>query len=451
MTAGKGDDMPRKKSESATAPKKAVPAGRAPKDDAPKKAAPKKAAPAGGAPKKAAPKKAAPKDDAPKKAAAAPSIEAERSPALEKLVELGAGIHGSIERGRRPQVSIPIRSLSNVSFAPRKGFLVLGDRKAKRTLSYQTVKPFAQTIRLMAFAKHLIETDDFASKREVYYTSKGSSKRSVAGDKGKAGWGPAGFNDQSESDAIMDDVEAMALVNREQLGFIPAEQNGSVAGELVVVDRDPSTGKPIDIDCTAFGRGSYSIPSRVEGLRFRTRAKFVLAVETAALFERLNGHAYWRKAGCIIVAMGGVPTRANRRFVRLLSDQCDLPVYVFTDGDPYGYCNIYRTMKVGSGNAAQVNEFFCVPRARLIGVTPRDIEDYDLPTHELTDRDVKRAQDALKNDPFFQHHKPWQDALQQMIAMGVRVEQQAFAARGLNYVLDTYLPEKLKNPRSMLP
>jgi len=377
--------------------------------------------------------------------------ETARSPALKKLVELGRAIHQEIRRGRRPHMLVPIRSLSNVSFAPRKGYFVIGNRKSRRTLSYQTVKSFAQTLRLMAFAKHLIETDDFASKREVYYTSKGSSSRSVAGDKGKAGWGPAGFSEQSESDAIMDDIEAMASVNREQLGFIPAEQNGSVAGDLVVVDIDPATGKKIDIDCTAFGRGSYSIPSRVEGLEFRTNARFILAVETAALFERLNGHAYWRQAQCIVIAMGGVPTRANRRFVRLLSDSCDLPVYVFTDGDPYGFCNIYRTMKVGSGNAAAVNEFFCVPRARLIGVTPQDIIDYDLPTHPLDDKDRKRAMDAMRNDPFIQRHKRWIAALEQMLEMGVRVEQQAFAARGLNYVMDTYLPEKLARPAGMLP
>jgi len=396
------------------------------------------------APKKTAQKGAAAGSDK-KRSQTVPS----RSPAMKGLVVQAEGIYGEIKGGRRPSMRIPIRSLTNVSFSPRKGFFTIGDKVSKRTLSYQTVKPFAQSVRMMAFAKHLIETDDFASKREVYYTSKGSAKRGA--EAGNAGWGPASFKEQDESDTIMDDIEAMVGVNREQLGFIPAEQNGSVAGELIVIDIDPATGRRIDIDCTAFGRGSYSIPSRVEGLEFRTQAKFILAVETAALFERLNGHAYWKDSKCIIVAMGGVPTRANRRFVRLLADACKLPVYVFTDGDPYGYCNIYRTMKVGSGNAAHISEFFCVPQAKLIGVTPQDIKDYNLPTHPLEDKDKKRAQDAMKNDPFFKNNKPWQHALNEMITMGVRVEQQAFAARGLNYVLETYLPEKLRSPGKMLP
>jgi DNA topoisomerase VI subunit A len=98
-----------------------------------------------------------------------------------------------------------------------------------------------------------------------------------------------------------------------------------------------------------------------------------------------------------------VPTRACRRFVRRLADLKGLPVYVFVDGDPYGYSNIYRTLKVGSGNAAHLNEFFCVPQAHLLGITPQDIIDYDLPTHPLKEVDIKRAggdqPDAQGRDP----------------------------------------------------
>ena len=118
-----------------------------------------------------------------------------------------------------------------------------------------------------------------------------------------------------------------------------------------------------------------------------------------------------------------------------------------TDGDPYGYCNIYRTLKAGSGQAAHINRFFCVPTAHYLGVTPQDIIDYDLEdaTHPLEEQDIKRAKDALRNDPFIRHHKEWQAALNQMLQMGVRIEQQAFAKHGLNFVLEVYLPEKLKN------
>jgi len=140
-----------------------------------------------------------------------------------------------------------------------------------------------------------------------------------------------------------------------------------------------------------------------------------------------------------------------RRFVRRLSDEFNLPVYAFVDCDPYGIANIYRTLKVGSGSAAHVNKFFCVPKAHFLGVTPQDIIDYELPTHPLKDVDVKRAKDALKNDPFFKGHARWRAALEKLIEMGVRAEQQALAMWGLNYVLDEYLPRKLENPAQFLP
>jgi hypothetical protein len=92
-----------------------------------------------------------------------------------------------------------------------------------------------------------------------------------------------------------------------------------------------------------------------------------------------------------------------------------------------------------------LNQFFCVPQARYLGVTPQDILDFELEdaTHPLKDVDIKRAKDALKNDPFFQAHKEWQKAIEQMLKMGVRAEQQALAKWGLNFVIDEYLPRKL--------
>lgn len=346
-------------------------------------------------------------------------------------------VHDSIKNNRRPKMRYPVRSLSNVKYNPKRGYFKLAGAMSERTFSYTTVKTFAQSVKMMALSKMLVETDDIATKRDVYYQSKN--------------WGEAGFKEQPESDTVMDDMEAMLGVNREQLGFIPDEHGGSVAGALIVTDIDPATGKRIRIDCTKFGSGAYTIPSNVEQLGFETKAKFILVIETHGVFQRLVKHGYWKKANCVLVAMGGVPSRACRRFVRRLSDARKVPVYAFVDGDPYGYTNIYRTLKVGSGNAAHLNEFFCVPKARLIGVTPQDILDYKLPTHPLKEVDIKRARDALKNDPFIKHHKEWQEALEQMLEMGKRVEQQAFAAHGLNYVITHYLPKKLAKPKNFLP
>jgi len=122
-------------------------------------------------------------------------------------------------------------------------------------LTVSSVKTFAQTLRMMSLSKDLVEKDDIASKREAYYISKN--------------WEQARFKEQPESDSVMDDIEAMFMVNREQMGFIPEEKGGDVAGKLIVIDKDPDTGKEIRIDCTKMGTGAYSIPSSVEHLKFQ--------------------------------------------------------------------------------------------------------------------------------------------------------------------------------------
>lgn len=356
---------------------------------------------------------------------------------IKEIKELATDIYKKVIALGHPQLSIPLRSLSNVSFNPKAGYFEIGNEKKVRTLTVNTVKTFAQTLRMLTLSKNLIETDDIATKREAYYLSKN--------------WGEARFVEQVESDVIMDDIEAMFMVNREKLGFIADEHGGAVAGELTIIDKDPNTGKEIKIDCMKLGSGSYSIPPDVENLKFETNANFILCIETNGMFERLNKHAYWKKGNCILVSMRGVPTRAVRRFVRKLSDEKKLPVYVFSDGDPYGYANIYRTLKVGSGNAAHLNKYFCVPNAKFWGVTPQDIIDYKLPTHPLKEVDIKRAEDAMKNDPFIRHYPEWQKAMKLMLQMKKRAEQQALAAHGLNFVITDYLPAKLENPKTWLP
>ena len=387
----------------------------------------------------------APKKTTPAKPAAQKGSVMARNAAQDKITvglirDAATEVHVDIRKEKKPDLAFPVRALGNVTYSDKKGYFEIGKQKKIRTLTVNTVKSFAQTLRMMGLSKELIEGNDFATKRDAYYQSKN--------------WDEARFDEQTESDTVMDDIEALFSVrgvSREQLRFVPDEHGGAVAGQLVVLDPDRETGAIERIDCTRFGSGAYSIPSTVEHLSFETDAKFILAIETGGIFQRLQSHKFWQTANCILISMAGVPTRATRRFIRKLSDECKLPVYAFVDCDPYGISNIYRTLKVGSGNAAHLSQFFCVPQASYLGVTPQDITEYQLPTHPLQDVDVKRAKDALKNDPFFKAHKRWQQAIDQLLKMGVRAEQQALAKWGLNYVIDEYLPRKLAHPERFLP
>jgi len=359
---------------------------------------------------------------------------------LASLRGIASEVVEAVRAGRLPAIEVPLRTLGNVRYQPESGHFELGTRVRQRGLKLRSARSFAQTLKLMATAKELVEAGDFATKREAYYLSKN--------------WGECRFDEQSESDAILDDIEALAArhgLSRDALGFYPEAHGGAVAGDLTVIDR--SGPQEYVVDCRTLGRGAYTVPRSLEGIHFESDALFALVIETGGMFQRLASHRFWEKMPCVLVEMAGVPSRATRRFVRRLADDLGLPIYCFTDCDPYGFANIYRTLKAGSGNAAHAARMYSVPSARFLGVTPQDIREFHLEeaTHPLTPTDCKRAEDILANDPFFAAHPQWADAVGDLLRMGVRAEQQALAKWGLNFVIDEYLPAKLSRPETFLP
>ncbi len=141
-----------------------------------------------------------------------------KAAAARKIVATAAGIHADIvKKHKKPSMRFPIRSLQNVKYDVKRGHFEILNKTAERTLSYNTVKTFAQSMRLLATTKNdLLDKDDIAGKREVYYNAKS--------------WGECRFDEQPESDALLDDMEAMLAINREQLGYIPEERGGDVCG-----------------------------------------------------------------------------------------------------------------------------------------------------------------------------------------------------------------------------
>ena len=153
---------------------------------------------------------------------------------LETIKNAAQAIYDSISKRKAPDMKLPIRSLSNVKYDKKQGFFEIGKSVKKRTLGVNTVKTFAQTLKMMGLSKQLVEADDFATKRDAYYQSKN--------------WGEARFDDQPESDTVMDDIEAMFAiegVSREQLRFVPDQHGGAVAGSLIVIDYNLETGEKL--------------------------------------------------------------------------------------------------------------------------------------------------------------------------------------------------------------
>ncbi len=69
---------------------------------------------------------------------------------LKKIDESASTIHNKKTKKQKPSMHFPIRSLSNVKYTPKRGFLELIGQKKARTLTVNTVKTFAQTLRVMS-------------------------------------------------------------------------------------------------------------------------------------------------------------------------------------------------------------------------------------------------------------------------------------------------------------
>ena len=98
-------------------------------------------------------------------------------------------------------------------------------------------------------------------------------------------------------------------------------------------------------------------------------------------------------------------------------------------------------IKSGSAGSAHLREL-TTPDAVWLGVWASDIVKYKLPSDKLTEIDIKRLHE-LKQDPRYTD-KMWHEELDTFLKIKKKSEQEAFSRYGLSYIVDTYLPEKLK-------
>jgi len=363
---------------------------------------------------------------------------------LDRLTHLGKKLLRQLndEDSENLTFETQVRSKSNVEYDEEDGRLSLGDSYSSRKfLNISHARKFMQTTLVASKTKELVEGGRTASIREIYY----QLKHSVPGLDENT------FENQDESNNVVVDIETSTGAIREDLHLF-AEPKGTLFGPVVINDSGDS------IDCMNMGTSGLSIPSIVDHYEFEEcNADFILVVETAAMVNRLVEEDFHEEHNAIILGTGGQPARGARRLINIMHNRLDLPVYVFTDGDPYGYY-IYSVLKSGSMSLAFQSDRLATPDARLIGMTMEDIEEYGL--EHVTEglkgkskdnggptKDYKRIHDVM--DYEWMQNDQWQNQLQLMLDKGVRVEQQALAANSLEFVANEYLPEKIENEEFM--
>lgn len=346
----------------------------------------------------------------------------------ERLTELGKSIVKDAEKGKNPSVTLPVRALSNITFDKKNRTLTLGKNMATRYFfNVAHARKFLQTVEVAVVSNNLLKEGKHASLRDVFY----QIKRTVPGTKVNI------VDEQAESDSVIEDLELILDVPREQIN-INANKNGSVAGKVVVEDRGDT------IDWSKLGSGGWSIPSNVEEITFKkVDAKFIIYMEKAAVWERLHEDKFWEKHKCIIMSSQGQTTRGIRRLLQRLHKEHKLPIYVLADYDPWGFY-IYSVIKFGSISLAHLSGETAIPGVRFLGITADDIENYGLQKHLIAfkEADISRLKQIEKYE-WFVDNKEWQRQFKMMKKMNAKAEIQALSARGISFISEKYLPEKI--------
>ncbi len=354
----------------------------------------------------------------------------EKSEAKDKLKNVGKKLVQDIEAKKNPNFDIPIRTLSNIMYDQRTKFITLGNKTAKRYFfNVAHVKPFLQTTEIAATTKELLDVSKHLSLREVFYRI----KRTLPGTNINI------VDEQTESNKAIEDLELITQLSREQL-HINANKMGSVAGRVIIIDKGDV------VNWAKLGSGGWSIPSNVEDIKFKkVNAKFVIYVEKAAEWERLHEDKVWDKLNCIIMSSQGQATRGIRRLLQRLHIEHKLPIYVLVDLDPYGWY-IYSVLKFGSISLAHMSEKLAIPDAKLLGLTVDDVGKYGLKRHLIKFEDVdKKRIKQMADYEWFKNNKAWQRQFKMMWELNAKVELAALTSKGISFISDVYIPEKIKN------
>jgi DNA topoisomerase-6 subunit A len=346
-----------------------------------------------------------------------------------KLIDLAAEFYDQFERGQIPEMRLPTRSKSNIVFDEDEQVWVYGDRESTRSAnSVRGARKLLKAVYTIDFLAQQLEEDRSSTLRELYYLSESWDNEE------------AQFNGQDESNKLVEDLEIVSEVKREDFHMRPEESGATLIGPLEL--REQTRRGDREIHCQEdVGEGGYQIPNNPDTIEFLDHdIDFVLCVETGGMRDRLVENGFDTEYNCLVVHLKGQPARATRRITKRLHDELDLPVVVFTDSDPWSY-RIFGSVSYGSIKSAHLSEYLATPEAEFVGIRPEDIVEYDLPTDPLSDSDVNALESEL-DDPRFQDEF-WTEQIELQLDIEKKAEQQALAARGLDFVTDTYLPERL--------
>ena len=349
---------------------------------------------------------------------------------VEALHSVAAEMHDKMLKGKPPAMTLPVRTKKNIQFDKKLQVYKYGKKRSTRdATSLGSAKNLLRALHVVEFIEEMIEAGKSSTLREMYYISEA--------------WGLGKFSSQNESNNLAEDLEVVTKCLREDFKLRPEEDGARMIGNLTLRERN-RRGEWMRINARDdVGDSGYGVPYNVEEEKIELLEhdiNFLMAIETGGMFDRLIENGFDEAFNCGLVHLKGQPARSTRRILKRMSEEWDLPVVVFLDGDPWSF-RIFASIAYGAIKTAHISEYLATPTATYLGITADDIEAYDLPSDDLSARDIEALKAEL-SDPRFADSW-WQQQINMMLELGKKAEQQSLAKYGLDFVTDTYLPEKL--------
>lgn len=340
------------------------------------------------------------------------------------LKNLGIKFCAEINGGIFPWVEMKSRSTDNIFYSSEHRQYILGDRiirRSSRNISH--LRPFTHMVWAANFIKGLVHNRKTSTLRDVYYSAQAYD---------------VSFKDQSESDNIITDLETVIENSRESFNVFP-EDRSAVFGDLTIQYTVPGY-ENRRTNLSSHPDGMMIGHALTDSLFIETSAEKVIVTEKGAMFTRFIEEKVHERFNSIIVHTSGQAPRSTRYFIRRLNQELGLPVYIFSDADPWGM-HIAMVIISGSANAAHLRDL-TTPDAKWAGVWASDIIGYKLPSEQLSERDMKRLRE-LKIDSRYKGDV-WQKKINAFMRIKKKCELEAFSRYGLTHIVDKYLPERLE-------
>nr|CAB3266536.1 meiotic recombination protein SPO11 [Phallusia mammillata] len=300
------------------------------------------------------------------------------------------------------------------------------DEPTLKTIAFghsSTREKFGLIMKVLAKVYKLLQTDQVATKRDLYYEE------------------PQLFKKQTVLDQLVDEIACLLEVPRRWLNVV-ATSKGCLVGDLTFSGPDAE-----QVDCSQSTNG-VMVPTLVDLVdNFESKtARFILVVEKDATFQRLQDDCFAANMQCIMITGKGVPDVNTRLMIKKMWNALQIPVLGLFDADPHGI-EIMCVYRFGSLAQSHDSQSLALPFLKWIGVFPSDIKRLHLPADvvtALTNRAVVKCRDMLTR-PYVAHFARLRNELTLMAENRQKAEIQALTRLSAKYLSQVFIPTKIKH------